>query len=142
MQPIPRRALRRRGGGSFPAGNEGTASVSPGASFDLLADQLVNQKLGTLVYGTRSWTATPFAGGTLCVQAPLRRLPILSTGGSPSSVADCSGRLAYDFQAWIASGNDPALVAGQAVVAQFLARDPAAAGTLSLTDAVVFTLTP
>lgn len=56
-----------------------------------------------------------------------------STGAPP-----CTGVLAIDFNAWIASGIDPALVAGQHVAAQFWYRDPQSASTTGLSDAVLF----
>jgi hypothetical protein len=41
----------------------------------------------------------------------------------------CSGVLSIDFNGWIASGIDPALVAGQHVAAQFWYRDPQSPST-------------
>ena len=73
-------------------------------------------------------------------QAPTRRTPVLNTGGNlPPD--DCTGSIAYDFNAWIALGKDPALVSGQQVWAQFWSRDPQATGTTTnLSDALTFTI--
>lgn len=46
--------------------------------------------------------------------------------------------LSLDFNGWIASGIEPALVAGQHVAAQFWYRDPQIPSTTGLSDAVQF----
>ena len=64
------------------------------------------------------------------------------SGGS--TITDCSGAYRVDFNAWIASGFDPALLAGQDVWTQYWSRDPgfpAPDGT-GLTDALAFTIAP
>jgi hypothetical protein len=47
-----------------------------------------------------------------------------------------------DFNAYIASGKDPALVAGQDVWLQTWGRDPASPSTTSLSDALSFPICP
>lgn len=119
----------------------GVPSASAGGGFVLTGTQLINNKVGVLCYSVTGWSPKPYFGGTLCLEAPLGRALLTKTGGTVGP-ADCSGTLTTDFNAFVASGADPALVAGQAVHAQFVSRDPASVGTLSLTDAVVFTLEP
>jgi hypothetical protein len=121
-------------------GWSGAPSASAGAGFAITLAQALNRKPGVLVYGLNGPAATPFLGGTLCAAPPLRRSAFLWTAGSASG-ADCSGSLALDFNARIASGVDPALVAGAVVHAQWLTRDPGnAAGSFNSSDALRFAI--
>jgi hypothetical protein len=63
-----------------------------------------------------------------------------NSGGLPP----CGGSFQIDFNAYIASGKDPALVSGQQVWVQTWSRDPGFAppNNTSLSDAVTFTLCP
>jgi len=116
----------------------GTPNIGDGSSMTLIANQVINQKPGSLLYGF-SPDSLPAGGGVLCVGPPVRRLgPLWSTGSS--SGVDCSGSLRYDFEAWVATGNDPALVSGQTVYAQFWSRDPWSAQPISLTQGLQFQL--
>jgi hypothetical protein len=68
------------------------------------------------------------------------RTSIQNSGGSPA----CGGAFSFDFNAYIASGADPALVSGQQVWSQYWSRDPGFAppDNTNLTDAVEFTIQP
>ena len=74
------------------------------------------------------------------MQPPLRRTPVQSSNGAPPPALDCSGAFDLDFNAWVASGKDPALVSGQTVWAQYWSRDPLAPSTTNLSDALTFVL--
>jgi hypothetical protein len=109
-------------------GASGTASASAASGFTVSCTQLVNNKLGMLIYGLDGRAATPFAGGVLCVASPLRRTPVGATGGNPPP-NDCSGSLSIDMNAFAAGalGGSPhaALkIPGSVVDAQFWSRDP------------------
>lgn len=121
----------------------GTPSVSLAAGFLLSVNQLLNNKSGTLFYSLGGPNNLPFSGGFLCVQAPLRRTPVSLTGGTAGG-NDCTGQLTRDFNAWIAGGVDPQLVAGQEVWAQFYSRDPGFAppNNVNLTAAIDFLIMP
>lgn len=121
---------------------QGTPSVSSPGSFRVTARNVRNLQNGMLLYGTSGRAATPWLGGTLCVQPPLRRTPLVNSGGSPAPANDCSGVLVRDFNAVAASGVDPALFPGQHVRAQFYSRDPGASHNVNLSDAVEFYLEP
>jgi hypothetical protein len=121
---------------------QGTPSASSSSGFRISASNVRNQQNGMLLYGTSGRAAIPWLGGTLCVQPPLRRTPVVSSGGSAATANDCSGVLLRDFNAWGAGANDPELFAGQHVRAQFYSRDPGAPQNLNLTDAVEFYLEP
>lgn len=101
----------------------GAPSISAGHGFTLNAAQILNQKAGLFLYSLAGRQSVPFGGGRLLVVPPLRRSPALNSGGSPSGF-DCTGAFSFDFNAWIASGADPALVAGATVDGQFWYRDP------------------
>ena len=114
----------------------GSPSAGAGSGFHVTAVQVERGKTGLLFYGTNGAASQPLQGGFLCVQPPLKRLPAQSSGGS----GPCSGTLDYDFNAWIASGADPALVAGATVHAQFWFRDPLSPSGTGLSGGVAFTL--
>src|SRR5678816_965540 len=101
----------------------GTPSASSGQPFWISASWVLNNKAGLLVYGTSSSTLLPFQAGWLCVAPPLRRTSPTMAGGSPPPWSDCSGNYRFDFNAWIQGGNDPTLVVGQGVWAQYWSRD-------------------
>ncbi|MCC7014089.1 MAG: PD40 domain-containing protein [Planctomycetes bacterium] len=119
--------------------HSGSASSSSSSPFLLQAHSVLNQKTGYLFYGLGA-SSTPFLGGTMCVAFPLRRTPGQSSGGTASPAVDCSGVLAFELNAWIQAGVDPALIAGGVVNAQFAYRDPGDAFKLGLTDALQFVI--
>lgn len=121
-------------------GASGTPSASMGAPFTITAAQVLNRSSGQLVYGFAPLlTAAPATG--LCVSGSLRRLRSQDTGGTPGA-PDCSGTLANDFNAWIASGLDGALTPGTLVFAQFLYRDTGDPAGRGATDALRFVIAP
>jgi len=97
----------------------GGPSASAGSGFTIYGSQVESAKAGLFFYGTAGPASAPFQGGFLCVQPPSTRTPIQNSGGA----AACSGVFAIDFNAWAASGVDPALVSGAAVHGQFWYRD-------------------
>ncbi len=126
-------------------GFSGTPSATAGSGFQVDAANVFSHKSGLLFYGLRGSTLIPFQGGWLCVWPPLRRTPVQGSGGLlPPPSRDCTGVFSFDFNAWIASGADPALVAGQEVWAQYWSRDPGfppPEGS-NLTDALAFAIQP
>ncbi len=108
--------------------------------FTIFATHVMNQKNGLLFYGF-SKVATPLFGGTLCVGGTKIRTPMQNSGGSASG-SDCSGAFAFDMCAWIAGGNDAALIAGKQVEAQYWFRDPgfSAPNNVGFTNAVSFVI--
>jgi hypothetical protein len=125
-------------------GWSGTPSASAGSGFVVTAKQVLNQKFGLLFYSTTGAASVAFQGGTLCTQSPIRRTTVQSAGGSPLPQADCSGTYALDFNAYVATGQDPNLVAGATVWAQYWSRDPGFAPpqNTGLSNAVEFVLAP
>jgi hypothetical protein len=113
-------------------------SASEPAGFEIVGLAQLAQKQGILFYGLSGRNGAPFSGGFLCVAPPLRRTGLLNSGGTTG----CTGRFTLDFNAWTASGADPALVAGVKVNAQFWSRDPAAPSTTKVTNGHEFFLAP
>lgn len=129
--------------GCTPAiGFTGVPSATLANPFSISATQLVNNKAGTLFYGLSGPQLLPFLDGYLCVRAPTIRAASLFSGGAPAGV-DCSGQFLFNFNAYIASGAQPALqTAGTEFWAQCWSRDPAAPSTTNLTDALNATVQP
>ncbi|MBI5431996.1 MAG: PD40 domain-containing protein [Planctomycetes bacterium] len=118
----------------------GAPSATAGEGFTVRARRLVSSSRGFLFYGTGYPCLMPFQGGYLCMDPPIVHVRMESTGGSASP--DCTGSLSVDFNAWIASGADPRLVAGENVALQAWSRDPGSPFGTNLTDAVTFVIAP
>lgn len=118
----------------------GIPSASSGAAFDVLLTHARSHKLGLLFYGTNGATLGVLGHSLVCVRPPTVRTSLHNSGGTPG-VDDCSGALAYDFNARIASGVDPALAVGAVVRTQFWLRDWGAASTY-LSEALAFSIEP
>jgi hypothetical protein len=121
--------------------SSGVPTPTGTAAFTIQAVNVINQCPGALFYGYAS-AFTPFQGGTLCVDGPIRT-PVQFSGGSPSG-SDCTGVLSFDFNARIRSGIDPFLVPGASITAQYYFRDafdPFGFGS-GLSNALRFTICP
>lgn len=118
----------------------GTPSVTNPVAYWVSAVDVVAHRNGTLFYGGAP-RATPFKGGTLCVNPPTRRTGISTSGGAPG-IVNCSGVYRTDMNARIQSGIDPLLVVGSTVFAQYWSRDPGSSFNTGLTDAITFTISP
>ncbi len=119
----------------------GTPKIVGPYPFLIQADQVLNNMNGILFYGYAAGSI-PFQGGTLCITGSVVRTALQNSGGNPGSATDCSGDYGFDFSAYVLSGADPMLIAGQQFNAQFWGRDindPAGFGS-SLSDAVEFVL--
>ncbi|HVS18151.1 MAG TPA: hypothetical protein VMT18_06085, partial [Planctomycetota bacterium] len=117
---------------------QGAPSASAGSGFVVRAAGLVPNNVGLFVYSKSGPASIPFAGGILCVAPPILRTPGFGFGGG----APCGGMFQFDFNAYVATGNDPLLVAGADVWIQAWARDTAAALGVSLSNGLKFTLCP
>ena len=76
------------------------------------------------------------AGGLALAQQPAQL-----SGGSASG-NDCSGSYAFDWNALVRSGADPALTAGSTHFAQFWSRDGASSTGFNFTSAVQLVIAP
>jgi Tol biopolymer transport system component len=121
-------------------GFSGTPSASAGQGFLIEATDFAPLQPGIFAYGKLGPAAVPFQGGFVCAQVPLVRIPVANTG----ALGPCEGSFSLDFNAYVASGADPALVAGKTVWGQWWARDPGLPppSNASLSDAIRVTLCP
>ncbi|MCK6446420.1 MAG: FG-GAP repeat protein [Planctomycetes bacterium] len=110
----------------------GVASATSASPFQVGANQVLAAKPGLMFYGYGPNSA-PFQGGTLCVQAPIKRTSVQTSTGSGSN---CLGTYTYDVNALIQSGADPVLVAGFDMYCQYWTRDQASPSTTGLTNAL------
>jgi hypothetical protein len=118
----------------------GASSASSPTQFLVTCSNVLNQRVGLLTYSYAPRN-TPYQGGTLCIATPFVRTNAMNSGGSPSG-SDCTGAYAFDFNAHIQSGVDPALVVGAEVFAQYRARDPQASSSSSLSNGLRFLVNP
>lgn len=118
----------------------GTPSATNAGGFSVDATNVLSGQHGVLFYGYAE-ANVPFHGGTLCVAAPQVRTGVQFSGGNLGGL-DCSGAYSFDFNAHIASGVDPALVAGATVYCQYWQRDPQDATGYGFTGGLRFTIAP
>ncbi len=118
----------------------GAPSFGTPGPFNISAVDVLNQKSSILFYGYGPGSA-PFKGGTLCVQSPVRRTPVVSSGGTVGA-DNCTGAPVVNFNTVIQSGGDPQLVAGAQVWSQWYYRDPADPQGVGLSDGLTFIICP
>ncbi len=117
----------------------GTPSLANPGSFTASGLSLEADKSGLMFFGTTGQASTPFFGGTLCVNAPLHRMSAKNSGGG----AACSGQIGYTLSEMLAQPSGGALLlSGTTVDTQVWFRDPSAAQTVGLTNALEFTVCP
>ena len=118
----------------------GVPSASAGSGFVVSLAHAPTGRATSLVYGLTGPAATPFFGATLCVAPPLTRTSVRFVDSSDPA---CGGGASLDFNARIASGLDPRLVAGATVSMQWHVRDAATVvGTLVASDALRVVIQP
>ena len=108
-----------------------TGTPSPSGAFHVTCDDVEVNQMGIAVYSLSGPAATPFFGGTLCLQTPnVFRMPAQGSGG----LAPCSGTYVHDMTSVIV-----AQPVGTQVWTQFWYRDAGDAQGIGLSDALAFT---
>ena len=115
-------------------GYTGYPTLTGTHAFDVVCGEITPGKRGTLFYG-RAVYNVPFQGGYLCTNVLIKRTPIVKSPPSASGLS-CSSSFSFDFNAWILSGNDPTLVPGETIYAQWWMRDSGAWSSTGLSDAI------
>jgi len=136
--------------GCLPAiGSTGTPSATAGSGFTVTGSNVRNNKAGLLFYGKTGQNSQPFQGGTLCVATPIKRTPVVNSGGNPAPANDCSGVYSIDMNLFAVGGlggsPDPALqVQGTVIDCQWWGRDPGfpAPNDTTLSNGLEYTVGP
>jgi hypothetical protein len=117
----------------------GFPSLTDPATLFLSAQSVRSQQLGLMIWSQSSQTV-PFAGGWLCVAAPIRRTPMQSSGGN--ATPSCTGSFAFHASPLFLQSH--VLLPGSTLHAQFYGRDPGFAppDNVTLSDAVRLTVLP
>ena len=125
--------------------SSGSASASAGSGFVVRGSNVRNGKTGLLIYSVSGRAATPFQGGTLCLQSPIKRTPSVNSGGTPLPASDCSGIYSTDMNAFAVGAlgwhPHPALaIMGTTVDCQWWGPDPGfpTPNNTTLTDALEY----
>jgi hypothetical protein len=123
-------------------GYSGVPSASAGSGFYITASKVLNRRQGMLRVSLAGPSSAPFRGGINCVLSPASRVAKQDAGGNPLPTLDCSGGFLVDFNSYIMSGVDPALVPGATVWAQWWSRDTgfAAPNNFGFTNGLRFTI--
>lgn len=114
-------------------------SASEGAGCMLTTTNVLGNQNGLFLHSTNGAQAASFHGGLLCVNPPLERHAVETSTGTAGT---CNGTFREDFDSYIASGADPALVAGASVWIQHWSRDPGDPFGDGLSDAVTAVICP
>ncbi len=130
--------------GTVPAiSTSGNASITSTSGFTVLGTKARAGQFGLLAYTSNgpSTPPIPFFGGSLCLQSPLNRGPVVAATGP---VNGCNGTLSLDMNSFASGqlGGNPAAylsVPGTLVTCQWWARDN---GQVYLTGALDYTVTP
>lgn len=117
----------------------GSSSIGNPGGFTVTGQQLQQQQNGIGFFGLNGPANVPFQGGSLCVGAPVYRLPMANTGGAGA----CSGTLSYTLADLLANPAGGALIgAGSTVNLQFWFRDPLASFGSGLSNGIQFLVCP
>ncbi len=130
-------------------GFSGIASATAGFGFVVKGTNVRNNKTGILLYGVTGQAATPFQGGTLCVNSQIRRTGAVHSGGTPAPASNCTGVYSIDMNAFAVSAGPPVPLPqlstpGSVVNCQFWGRDPGFAppNNTTLTNGLEYIVRP
>lgn len=123
----------------------GVPDISASSGFSIRVAGVEPNKQGLIFYGLSGRAISPWAPNStsyLCVKSPTQRMTLLNSGGT---VGLCNGTFSIDWLAFL-SANPASLgapfSAGELVNAQAWFRDPAAAKTTNLSNALEYVTQP
>lgn len=118
----------------------GICSFTLGTPFFVTSQFERSHQSAMMVWSTAP-AAQPFSGGFVCVQLPMQRTPLQSTGGL-TAANDCTGTCSYVFTPQYAQSRG--LGPGSTIHAQYWSRDPLGASVrrINASDAIAFTWAP
>jgi hypothetical protein len=123
----------------------GMSSATQTSGYDVTASDAKAGRAGLLLYGMNGRATLSFAGGTLCVNPPVRRgAAVFAIGGTQGTACDAS--FSIDWNAYAAGflGGNPASFLrslGQRVQLQWWGRDTPVHGSF-LSNALDYTVCP
>lgn len=123
----------------------GSPSVAATSGFTIDVTGVEGAKQGLIFYGINGRANFAWGAGSTsfqCVKAPVQRMGSLASGGTSGL---CNGSFSVDWLAYLAAsggGLGAPFAAGEIVNAQAWYRDPPAAKTTNLSNALEFTLAP
>ena len=128
----------------------GTASATAASGLQILATNVRNQKAGLLIYSVTGRASTPFYGGFLCMQLPVRRTTPTNSGGTQLPASDCTGAYSIDMNTFARGtmpGSHPLAalgVPGTVVDVQFWGVDPGfpAPNNVAMTEGLEYIVCP
>ncbi|MEZ6015400.1 MAG: hypothetical protein R3F49_09825 [Planctomycetota bacterium] len=119
----------------------GFASLSSLDPFWLRLQDSPTLSFAIFFYGIGQPISTPGAFGTLCVAGPFQRLAPIASGGNVAE-GPCAGRFELDFNSYLRSGADPAIVVGSNVIGHFWYRYSGAPGNAAFSQAIEMPVCP
>lgn len=125
-------------------GSSGKSSASQSSGFEITATNMAAQQVALLVYSDQGPANQPALGGAICIDGPLRGVPVFDTTGTPGQ---CDGTVSIDMNAFASGslGGNPhpfLSVPGTTVDCQFWGRDPQNSQGALLTGRLNYTVCP
>lgn len=120
----------------------GTPSAAALSGFVLTTSGIEGQKNSLMRFSMSGQIAVPWTASSssfLCIKAPHQKMgPVQNSGGNSGA---CDGSIQVDFLVWASSHGWP-LPIGQDFYVQTFYKDPPAPKSISLSDALQFTIVP
>lgn len=119
----------------------GFASLTSPAPFYVRLLDSPTLSFAIFFYGIGAQTTIPGAFGTICVAGPHTRMAPVASGGNPVD-GPCVGLFEIDFNAYLRTGANPAVVAGSNVIGHFWYRYNMAPGNAAFSQAIEMPVCP
>lgn len=120
---------------------QGFASLSSPAPFWLRLHDSPTLSFAIFFYGIGARTTVAGAFGNICVGGPYQRLAPVPSGGNLAD-GPCVGLFELDFNTYLRTGADPAIIAGSNVIGHFWYRYGLAPGNAAFSQAIEMPVCP